>query len=86
MNEELIKIVSLVQSYAKNNLANINNKKYIEGERIPYASKFYDEEEVVSLIKSCLEFWLTQGHFYDEFEKKLSDFLNIKYTSFVNSG
>ena len=29
---------------------------------------------------------MTQGHYYDEFEKKLAEFLNVKYVSYVNSG
>ena len=79
------KIIDIVREYAKNNLSNINYK-YKIGDPIRYSGKVFDEEEVVSLIDSVLEFWLTQGKYYDEFELKLSKYLNIKYTSFVNSG
>lgn len=64
-----------------------NNKKtFEEGDRIPYASRVYDHNEMVNLVDSALEFWLTSGRYTDEFEKKFSDFLNVKYCALVNSG
>lgn len=39
-----------------------------------------------NLVDSALEFWLTSGRYMDEFEKKLAEYLNIKYCSLVNSG
>lgn len=63
-----------------------NQKKYSEGDRIPYASRVYDHDEMVNLVDSALEFWLTAGRFTDEFERKFSEYLNIKYCALVNSG
>lgn len=52
-----------------------NQKKdFIEDDRTSYASRVYDSEEMVNLIGSALEFWLTAGRYTDEFEKIL---LNI---------
>ena len=49
-----------------------NKKKpYQKGDRIPYASRVYDAEEMVNLVDSSLEYWLTAGRYTDEFEKKL---------------
>ena len=84
MNKE--EILKLVRAYAKENLSNATIKKYNEGDRIPYSAKVFDEEEVVNLVNASLEFWLTQGHYYDEFEKGLAKYLGIKYVSYVNSG
>lgn len=63
-----------------------NQKVYHEGDRIPYASRVYDSREMVNLVDSALEFWLTAGRYTDEFEKKLSEYLGVKYCSLVNSG
>lgn len=64
-----------------------NNKKpFKEGDRIPYASRVYDYNEMVNLVDSALEFWLTAGRYTDEFEKKFSEYLNVKYCALVNSG
>lgn len=59
---------------------------YIEGDRIPYASRIYDYKEMVNLVDSALEFWLTSGRYTDAFETSLAKYLNIKYCSLVNSG
>ncbi len=61
-------------------------KEFHEGDRIPYASRVYDSTEMVNLVDSALEFWLTAGRYTAEFEKKLSEYLGIKYCSLVNSG
>ena len=60
--------------------------EYHRGDKISYASRVYDCEEMVNLVDSSLEFWLTSGRYTDSFEKKLAKYLNIKYCSFVNSG
>ena len=39
------------------------------GRRIPYASRVYDSSEMVNLVDSALEFWLTSGRYTDRFEK-----------------
>lgn len=59
---------------------------YKEGDRIPYASRVYDEKEMINLIDSSLEFWLTSGRYTEQFEKGLSEYLGINYCSLVNSG
>ena len=65
-----------------------HNKKepFKAGDRIPYASRVYDRNEMVNLVDSSLEFWLTSGRYTDEFEKELAGYLGVKYCSLVNSG
>ena len=60
--------------------------EYEEGDRIPYASRVYDQKEMVNLVDSSLEFWLTAGRYTDEFEKKFAEYLGVRYCSLVNSG
>ncbi|MDD3040498.1 lipopolysaccharide biosynthesis protein RfbH [Bacteroides sp.] len=61
-------------------------KEFEEGDRIPYASRVYDHEEMVNLVDSSLEFWLTSGRYTDQFEKQLAEYLGVKFCSLVNSG
>ena len=61
-------------------------KPYEEGDRIPYASRVYDEAEMTNLVDSALEFWLTSGRYTDAFEQKLAEYLQVRYCSLVNSG
>ena len=76
-------ILSFVDEYCKKYHA---KKEYHEGDRISYASRVYDSAEMKNLVNSALEFWLTAGHYTDEFEKKFGEYLNVKYVSVVNSG
>lgn len=78
-------ILDLVADYCET--YHINNKKaYEPGDRIPYASRVYDADEMVNLVDSALEFWLTSGRYTDEFEEKLAKYLGVRYCSLVNSG
>jgi len=59
---------------------------YKEGDRIPYASRCYGREEMMNLVDSSLEFWLTSGRYTDRFEKEFADYLGTRYCTLVNSG
>ncbi len=86
MSADTIKkqILELTKEYYKEQFA--NQKEYVEGERINYAGRVFDEKELVNLVDSSLEFWLTAGHYTEEFEKKLKNYLGVKYCALVNSG
>ena len=77
-------ILALVAEYAET--FHNQKKEFKEGDRIPYASRVYDKDEMVNLVDSSLEFWLTSGRYTDEFEKKLADYLGVRFCSLVNSG
>ena len=47
--------------------------EYKDGDRISYASRVFDEKEMVNLVDSALEFWLTSGRYTDKFEKQLGE-------------
>ena len=59
---------------------------YRDGDRIPYASRVFDDQEMINLVDSCLEFWLTSGRYTDLFEKQLAGYLQVPFCSLVNSG
>lgn len=61
-------------------------KEFQEGNRIPYASRVYDSAEMMNLVDSSLEFWLTSGRYTKKFEEEFSKYLGVKYCSLVNSG
>lgn len=61
-------------------------KEYKDGDRIAYASRVYDSAEMKNLVNSSLEFWLTAGHYTEQFEKEFAEYLGVKYVSVVNSG
>ena len=62
-------------------------QEFIPGEsRVNYAGRVFDEQEMVKLVDSSLDFWLTYGSYSKEFETKLAEYLGIKWSFLVNSG
>ena len=84
--EARAQIKGLVAQYYSDYKKPQQNKPYTEGDRIPYAARVYDEREMCNLTDALLDFWLTSGKFTEEFEKKLADYLGIRFCSLVNSG
>ena len=79
-------IKSLVSEFYKEFKEPEQNKKFKEGDRIPYASRVYDEKEMMSLTDATLDFWLTAGRFSDRFEKEFAEWIGVRYVNLVNSG
>lgn len=83
-NQAREEILELVKEYC--DTFHNQKKPFEEGDRISYASRVYDHKEMVNLVNSSLEFWLTSGHYTDEFEKKFAKYLGVRFCSLVNSG
>ena len=77
-------ILNLVEEFA--NTYRAKNDSFAPGDRIPYASRVYDSHEMVNLVNASLEFWLTAGHWTDQFEEGLANYLGVKHCALVNSG
>ena len=76
-------ILNSVKEYYKKYMV---KPEYKDGDRISYASRVFDEKEMMNLADSMLEFWLTSGRYTDQFEKQLGQYLGIPFVSLVNSG
>ncbi len=62
-------------------------EKFIPGKTpIKYAGRVYDEKEMQAAVEASLDFWLTTGKYAQEFEKRLAEFLGVKYCLLTNSG
>jgi CDP-6-deoxy-D-xylo-4-hexulose-3-dehydrase len=53
---------------------------------IPVSGKVLDPSDLVALVDSSLDGWLTAGRFTEEFERALSNYVGTRSTLFVNSG
>ena len=61
--------------------------KFIPGEsQIPVTGKVFGSEEISAAIEATLEFWLTAGHFTEEFERKIANIMRMRAGLMVNSG
>lgn len=61
-------------------------KPYCEGDYIHYASRVYNEDELINLVDSSLDFWLTAGRYCEQFEKDFANFLGVKFSALTTSG
>ena len=77
-------ILKLVEEYAEVKHA---TKEFVPGKSsVPVSGKVFGSSDLVSLVDASLDFWLTTGRFNAEFEKKLSDFLGVRFALTCNSG
>lgn len=76
-------ILDMVAEYCRKQHA---AKEWKPGDRINYAGRIYDEEELCNLVDASLDFWLTAGKYTQEFEQGLGEYLGVPYCSVVNSG
>ncbi len=82
IREEILKKVRSYYIACKN-----NEKQFIPGEDlIPFARRIYDDNELIALVDSALDFWLTAGKNSIKFEQEFCNFYGIKSCSLVNSG
>ncbi|MBI5680690.1 MAG: lipopolysaccharide biosynthesis protein RfbH [Methanobacterium sp.] len=63
------------------------NEEFIPGETpVQYAGRIYDEKEIISLLNSSIDFWLTAGEYAQQFEEELAKFIGVKHCLLTNSG
>lgn len=63
------------------------SKKFIPGKtKVNYAGRVFDEKEMIAVVDSALDFWLTLGKNGIEFEKQFASYLGLKKAIVVNSG
>ena len=53
---------------------------------IPASGKVLDGEELKAMVEASLDGWLTTGRFNEAFEKKLANYLGVRFLLTTNSG
>jgi CDP-6-deoxy-D-xylo-4-hexulose-3-dehydrase len=62
-------------------------KSFIPGEtNLPVTGKLFGPEELRAATKASLEFWLTSGHYSEEFESRFARTVGMRHCFMVNSG
>lgn len=84
--EELKKqILDLTREYYKE--VHGTGHEFIPGETfVNYGGRFFDDAEMVNLVDSSLDFWLTAGPWATRFENAFAKWLGVRYCSLTNSG
>src|SRR5665647_2596200 len=77
-------ILAQVREYADISLA---AQEFVAGESVvPVSGKVLDADDMIALVDSSLDGWLTAGRFTTEFQDSLADYVGTRSASFVNSG
>jgi len=77
-------ILQLVKEYSSEKYIPV---PFVPGESVvPPSGKVIGERELQLMVEASLDGWLTTGRFNEEFEKKLADFIGVKYLLTLNSG
>jgi CDP-6-deoxy-D-xylo-4-hexulose-3-dehydrase len=65
----------------------LQQQLFLPGEtHIPYAGRVFDQHEMINLVDSSLDFWLTSGSYTAQFESAFAQTIGVRYCSLVNSG
>ncbi|KAF6246081.1 lipopolysaccharide biosynthesis protein RfbH [Nitrosopumilus sp. b2] len=77
-------IIQMVKNYYE---ISHKKKEFIPGKSFVHTNaRVFDQDEIQMLTSASLDFWLTAGRFNHEFEKKLGEFLDVKFVTTTNSG
>lgn len=84
-NQELREsILALTREYYK---VKFENRSFVPGKsKVNYAGRVFDDQELMNLIDSSLDFWLTEGRYSELFSEKIADFLGMQNVILTNSG
>ena len=84
--EELkAQILELTREYYKE--VHAQEREFEPGKSfVHYGGRYFNDEEMVNLVDSSLDFWLTQGPWTHKFERRLADWLGVKFCAVTNSG
>ncbi len=78
-------ILELTKEYYKETHG--QKKEFKPGETfVNYGGRYFNDAEMVNLVDSSLDFWLTAGPWAQKFEKEFARWLGLRYCSLTNSG
>ena len=78
-------ILELTREYYKE--VHAQKKEFEPGKSfVHYGGRYFNDEEMVNLVDSSLDFWLTQGPWTHKFERRLADWLGVRFCAVTNSG
>ena len=77
-------ILALVEQYS---VLKYEKKPFLAGSDIvPPSGKVLGSQELKNMVEASLDGWLTTGRFNDAFEKRLAEYLGVKFLITTNSG
>lgn len=78
------RILALVAEYYE---AEFGEREFVPGESaVPVSGRTFDDQELVNLVDSSLEFWLTTGRYAEQFERAFAQKIGVRHALLCNSG
>ncbi len=77
-------ILKLVEEYYQERFSDRSFKPGVD--TVHYGGRVFNAAELVNLVDSSLDFFLTASRYSDQFEADFADFLDLPYAFLVNSG
>ncbi|MBD2310982.1 lipopolysaccharide biosynthesis protein RfbH [Desertifilum sp. FACHB-1129] len=63
------------------------SRKFIPGETaVPVSGRVFDQDDLIHLVDSSLDFWLTTGRYAEKFEREFAQYLGLRHALLCNSG
>ena len=84
LSELRARILALTSEYHATAFA---DQAFVPGiSAVPVSGKVFGAEEMVNLVDSSLDFWLTTGRFAEAFERELAKTIGVRHAILCNSG
>ncbi len=78
------RILDLVREYYQARHASAG---FVPGrDKVPYAGRVFDADELTAAVGAVLDFWLTLGPEGEAFERELAAYVGVRHAVLVNSG
>jgi CDP-6-deoxy-D-xylo-4-hexulose-3-dehydrase len=67
--------------------AQYEERPFVPGsDAVPVSGRVFDERDLVNLVDSSLDFWLTTGRYAEQFEREFARWFGLRECLLVNSG
>jgi CDP-6-deoxy-D-xylo-4-hexulose-3-dehydrase len=84
MDKTRKEILEIVEKYYLENFANQKFDPSVD--KVHYAGRVFDQEELINLVDASLDFYLTANRYAEDFEFLFAEYLGTKDALLVNSG
>src|SRR5690242_8342397 len=77
----------ILAQVARFQAAAFEKRAFVPGETpVPCAGRVFDADDLVHLVDSALDFWLTSGRYAARFEREFARFVGVRHAMLCNSG
>jgi CDP-6-deoxy-D-xylo-4-hexulose-3-dehydrase len=77
----------ILEKVSEHYAATWGERSFVAGiDPVPVSGRVFDAEELISLVDSALDFWLTTGRYAQELQRNLKRYIGVRHAILTNSG